>query len=83
MTHPTDASGPLTVADVLALPPTVDVVTAGRAFGLGRTAAYRLAREGQFPCKVVRAGGYRVVTADLRRVLALDGDAPQEERASA
>ncbi|MGX1514069.1 DNA-binding protein [Streptomyces collinus] len=72
----------LTVADVLALPPTVDLVTGGRAFGLGRTTSYRLARSGQFPCKVVKAGGgYRVVTADLRRVLEL-GEQP-EERASA
>ncbi len=63
----------LTTADVLALPATVDVCTAGRAFGLGRTVSYRLAKTGQFPCKVVRAGAsYRVVTADLRRVLELE-----------
>ncbi|WP_328427946.1 DNA-binding protein [Streptomyces sp. NBC_00443] len=62
----------LTTADLLSLPPTVDVETGGRAFGLGRTTAYRLAREGQFPCKVIRVGGaWKVVTADLRRVLAL------------
>lgn len=85
MTQPTAAAevDTLTVADVLALPPTVDLVTGGRAFGLGRTTAYRLARSGQFPCKVVKAGGgYRVVTADLRRVLEL-GEQPQQERASA
>lgn len=85
MTQPIAAAevDALTVADVLALPPTVDLVTGGRAFGLGRTTAYRLARSGQFPCKVVKAGGgYRVVTADLRRVLEL-GEQPQQERASA
>ncbi|MFZ4160404.1 DNA-binding protein [Streptomyces griseoincarnatus] len=69
----------ITIADVRALPPTVDVVTAGKAFGLGSTTAYRLARAGEFPCKVVRAGGgWRVVTADLRRVLGLD----DQERAA-
>ena len=65
-------SSTLTTAEVLALPATVDICTAGRAFGLGRTVSYRLANSGQFPCKVVRAGAsYRVVTADLRRVLEL------------
>ncbi|MGA5202838.1 helix-turn-helix transcriptional regulator [Streptomyces variegatus] len=71
MTQPVDPST-LTTADLLSLPPTVDVATGGAAFGLGRTTSYRLVRQGQFPCKVVRAGGgWRVVTADLRRVLAL------------
>jgi predicted DNA-binding transcriptional regulator AlpA len=64
----------LTTADLLTLPPTIDVETGGKAFGLGRTTSYRLVRQGQFPCKVVRAGGgWRVVTADLRRVLDLEG----------
>ncbi|MFD8509748.1 helix-turn-helix transcriptional regulator [Streptomyces antimycoticus] len=72
MTQPVDSAN-LTTADLLTLPPTIDVETGGRAFGLGRTTAYRLAREGKFPCKVVRAGGaWRVVTADLRRVLDLE-----------
>ena len=72
----------LTTADILALPPTVDIVTAGKAFGLGSTTAYQLARTGKFPCKVLRAGGsWRVVTADLRRVLEISEQ--PEARASA
>lgn len=60
---------PLT-RDLLDLPPTVDVETAGKAFGLGRSTSYSLARAGEFPCKVIRAGrSYRVITADLLRVL--------------
>ncbi|CAL9614816.1 hypothetical protein SUDANB1_05705 [Streptomyces sp. enrichment culture] len=60
----------LTVGDLLKLPPTTDVETAGRAFGMGRTKAYQLVRTGKFPCQVVECGaGYRVVTADLMRVL--------------
>lgn len=60
----------LTRAELLALPASVDIVTAGRAFAIGRTTAYALARAGEFPCKVIRAGkAYRVVTADLLRVL--------------
>lgn len=60
----------LTVSDLLNLPPTTDVETAGKAFGMGRTKAYELVRAENFPCKVVKAGRvYRVVTADLLRVL--------------
>lgn len=61
---------PLTKAELLGLPATVDLVTGARAFGIGRTTAYDLARNGQFPCAMVRAGNaYRVITADLLRVL--------------
>ena len=81
MTQTVESSA-LTTADILALPPTVDVVTAGKAFGLGSTTAYQLARTGKFPCKILRAGGsWRVVTADLRRVLEIS-ERP-EVRASA
>ncbi|WP_406321913.1 DNA-binding protein [Streptomyces sp. NBC_00519] len=68
------STGPqgLTVGDLLNLPPTTDVETAGKAFGIGRTKAYELVRSGEFPCKVVPAGrAYRVVTADLLRVLGI------------
>jgi hypothetical protein len=60
-------------AELLALPASIDIVTAGRAFGLGRTTAYQLARQGDFPCKVLRTGrAYRAITADLLRVLLID-----------
>lgn len=41
---------------------TVDVPTAGRAFGVGRDESYRLAREGRFPVPVLRLGRYLRVT---------------------
>jgi predicted DNA-binding transcriptional regulator AlpA len=64
------ARGPLTKSQLLALPAAVDVETAARAFGIGRTTAYALVRTDQFPCKVVRAGRtVRVITADMLRVL--------------
>ncbi|MFE1841682.1 DNA-binding protein [Streptomyces sviceus] len=71
MTHEASTeSQELTVGNLLNLPPTTDVVTAGKAFGMGSTKAYQLAKSGRFPCKVVRSGGsYRVVTADMLRVL--------------
>lgn len=48
--------------DIRAWPVTVDVPTAGRAFGIGRDEAYRLAREGAFPVPVLRLGRYLRVT---------------------
>nr|WP_232734236.1 DNA-binding protein [Kitasatospora sp. CB02891] len=65
----------LSARDLLRWPPTVDVAAGGRAFGLGRSTAYALARSDQFPCKVIRAGrSYRVITADLLRVLNICSD---------
>jgi hypothetical protein len=63
----------LSVADVQQLPAVVDVVTAGRALGLGRTKSYQLARTGGFPCRVIRVGkSYLVPTAELLALLGLD-----------
>ncbi|WP_327268772.1 hypothetical protein OG233_13940 [Streptomyces sp. NBC_01218] len=71
----------MTRAELLRLPASVDIVTAGRAFGVGRTTAYALARSGEFPCQVIRAGrAYRAITADLLRVL---GIAPENSEAAA
>ncbi len=47
----------MTVADVAALPAVVDLMTAAQALRIGRTTAYALARDGEFPCPVLRAGG--------------------------
>jgi hypothetical protein len=57
--------------------PTVDLTTAARAPGLGRTKAYDLARRQQFPCRVIRVGDtYRVPTAGLLERLGLAPDEP-------
>ncbi|MFC8723798.1 DNA-binding protein [Streptomyces bacillaris] len=71
MTQLAGAATPsITTRDLLDLPPTTDVETAARALGIGRTHAYNLARTDAFPCGVIRAGrSFRVVTADLQRVL--------------
>jgi len=64
--------GGMTLAELLALPVVVDVTTAARALGLGRSTGYELARCGEFPCRVLRVGrSYRVPTADLLRVLGI------------
>jgi hypothetical protein len=53
--------------------PLMDLVPAGRVFGIGRTMSYQQAREGTFPVEVLRiAGRLKVRTADMRRYLGLD-----------
>jgi hypothetical protein len=72
----------LTLAEVAELPAVTDLVTAGRALGIGRTRAYELARTGQFPCPVIRAGStWRVPVAGLLAVPGLP--VPQARTAGA
>ncbi|MFE0642125.1 DNA-binding protein [Streptomyces sp. NPDC058877] len=62
----------MTRDELLSLPVTVDVETAGRAFGVGRTVAYRMVRDGDFPVPVLRVGNkLRVRTAELWRELGM------------
>jgi excisionase family DNA binding protein len=63
----------MTLAELLAMPVMVDIGTAARALGLGRSTGYELARRGEFPCRVLHVGSsYRVPTAELLRVLGID-----------
>ncbi len=63
----------LRLDEVGSLPVALDVVTAGRMLGLGRTTAYRLLREGAFPVPVHRNGKAWVVpTAGVLVHLGLD-----------
>ncbi|GHA63983.1 integrase [Streptomyces tendae] len=49
---------------------TVSLETANRAYGIRRSLGYKLAREGRYPCRVIKAGSaYRVPTVELRRSL--------------
>lgn len=62
----------MTRDELLALPPTVGIEIAARALGVGRTAAYALAKAGEFPCAVLQlspGAPYKVLTADLHRLL--------------
>ena len=45
-----------TVGAVRALGTTTDIVTAAAVLGIGRTTAYQLARDGEFPVPVTRVG---------------------------
>jgi hypothetical protein len=71
----------MTAAELAALPVAFDLVTAGRAFDIGRTKSHELARRGQFPCRVLRVGNqYRVTRHDLLRALGVE-DANTEAKA--
>lgn len=63
----------LTVEEQKDLPPTVELMTAARVLGIGRTKAFELARAGEFPMHVVRTGNlYRVSTADLMKLVRVE-----------
>jgi predicted DNA-binding transcriptional regulator AlpA len=58
--------------DLRALPPVLDVPTAGRLLGLGRSAAYDLVLAGAWPTPVLRLGRrLRIPTAPLLALLGL------------
>lgn len=62
----------LTGDELLCLPAVIDLDTANRALLIGRSTGYGLAKHGEYPVKVLRLGNaYRVVTADLLKLLGL------------
>lgn len=70
---------PITISQ-LRTSATVDLMTAARALGLGRTKAYELARRDEFPCRVIRIGEtYRIPTSGLLELL---GVSPEQRPVS-
>jgi len=66
---------PITVTQLRDLPATVDLMTAARVLGLGRTKAYELAKQDRFPCRVIRIGDlYRIPTAGLLELLGVPAE---------
>lgn len=61
----------MTEDEVRALPVAVDLPTAARALGLGRTAAYELVRRGAWPTPVLRLG--RLIKVPRAALLTLLG----------
>lgn len=54
---------------------TMSVPEAGAELGLGRNNSYELARQGEFPVRVLKIGSrYRVSRADLDRYLGIRED---------
>jgi hypothetical protein len=68
--RPADLSRTLTQEELLALPAVIDLEMANRALAIGRSTGYSLAKQNRYPAKLLRLGNtYRVVTADLLRIL--------------
>lgn len=61
----------MTEEEVRSLPVSVDLPTAARALGLGRTAAYELVRKGTWPTPVIRLG--RLILIPRAHLLTLLG----------
>jgi excisionase family DNA binding protein len=60
---------PPTISELRNGTPTVSLLTAAAAIGIGRTKAYGLARQGKFPVTATRGSTYRVPVAELLRFL--------------
>jgi hypothetical protein len=72
LNSPREVQG-LTGEELLGLPAAIDLDTANRALLIGRSTGYALARQGRYPVTVLRLGNaYRVVTADLLKLLGLE-----------
>jgi excisionase family DNA binding protein len=70
MMHGMEQQNTCTYDEIRQWPASVSVAQAARAFGLGRTAAYALIQNGEFPARVVRVGQrYRVATEDILVIL--------------
>lgn len=68
-----------TLENIRNLPPVLDLPEAARLLRIGRTSAYAMAKSGQFPVPVLRAGKlYRVPTAGLLELLGLAAPPPPE-----
>ena len=60
----------MTHDELLALPPVVDVPTAAKVLGIGRSLGYELVRTGHWPTPVVRVGKLiKIPSAPLLRLL--------------
>lgn len=76
----------LTIEEVLRLPAMVDLITAARTLGIGRSKAYELARTGKLmedpEVRVLKIGEkFKVSTTELHRAINLDAEAAQRHNA--
>ncbi|GAA3829016.1 hypothetical protein GCM10022380_54450 [Amycolatopsis tucumanensis] len=72
----------LRIEQVLAMPPTIDVPTAGAVLGMNRDKAYKLVRDGEFPLPILRVGKrLRVSTDALLKYLGVEPDHSRDTHA--
>lgn len=69
---------PLSRAELLALPPVINLVTLGKALGISEPVVRERVRRGEFEklgIRVLRLGAqYRIPTADVLKLLGLAGE---------
>lgn len=69
----------LSQQELAALPPVIDIPTASRLLGVGKSAAYELVRTGQWPTPVLRLGRLiKVPTAPLLTLLGVGASDARE-----
>jgi hypothetical protein len=77
---------PLTKAELLELPPVINLVTLGRALGLSEPVVRERARKDEFAAlgiRVLHLGAqYRVPTADVLQFLGIEAPEPRRRRAN-
>jgi hypothetical protein len=75
---------PLSKAELLELPPVINLATLGKALGLSEPVVRERARKNEFAAlgiRVLQLGAqYRVPTADVLRFLGIDSPQPRAER---
>jgi hypothetical protein len=70
----------LTMEELLALPASVGIETAGKALGIGHSTALKLAKTGEFPCRVVLIGcSYKVPQASLFEAMGITDTVAADE----
>jgi predicted DNA-binding transcriptional regulator AlpA len=70
---PTEALDPMTIAELLKLPASLNFKQACRALGISENRGRRMIADGKFPVPVKRYGGdYAFALADILRELSLD-----------
>jgi hypothetical protein len=75
---------PLSKAELLELPPVINLATLGKVLGLSEPVVRERARKNEFAAlgiRVLQLGAqYRVPTADVLRFLGIDSPQPRAER---
>lgn len=71
----------MTDEQLRSLPVVVDLITAARVLGIGRTTAYAMVRTGRWPTPVLRVGNrIRIPTAPLLDLLGLSTDSRESSQ---
>lgn len=75
-----EAQARMTRAELLALPPTIDLRTSNTLIGVGRTKGQEMARSGTYPVRLLRVGNrYKAITSELLALLGVTDTASEAQ----